>query len=1038
MFQIEEKISNLISSQFPQFYRDEGPAFIAFVRAYYEWLEQNFQLLTLEDPTGFDVGATITQGNVTGKIISLVDGMHLVLVEGSDTFKCFNICSDLTPVVTTNGTTTYTTSILQGGTTRRMGTIFQARKLPEYSDIDTTLDLFVTKFKEKYLRNIEFDTKTNKRLLVKNAIDLYRSKGTQRSIDLFFRLVYALDVEVFYPGDVLFQPSEARWYVPKYIEITGDTVTRAVSLVGKQITGIRSGSTAFVQQYIKQRTSKGTYSHVLVISNITGSFELGESLIADELYLDSPRVVGSLASVNITSSLPGFAVGDILDIESVSGTGGKLRVAETKGASGTVDFQLVEGGFGFTTTVDSVDPSDTQVLVSNTILTVSDVIVGNTVSAAYVIQQGSGYSNTDYVKVESDFGENAALSIVTDPAGAIVELRVDYPGSGFVSPDPLIPETILSSSGVPSSGTGAVVDVVTDFPTKFFTLFEPIQQDASIGTVIEQRDRLALTFNSLTGSVSVGDVVAQIKSDGTFIGTGVVTTFSGGTTGGTLEITRTDGIFLPNRQTFVVKANLTNFLFVTSVSISVAVVTANTFIESPTSDVIAQHSGTRGKVTFVSRGTGAYFSVIDTNNQTQVTFNTDSLSNTTMLEAKLDGVTVPFLQDGTFGVNDILATGMNFVTKTLGSVRTIGLISPGSNYTVDPSVVLLTQGVAAFDKRDHIFRIANATGSFSVGETIVQGYDETVCVAALSDSDGFVPGDLIEIRSTSGQEATGVIKSNTPFTNTVTIKNVVGNLSNTAYEELRSLSNNAITASINSAFFREDPVVARAIVKSVQSDIVRAQRLELDDLFQANVQVQGSRTETIGILVDIAEDYETQPIGLNASVSSQASFADGVVVAGQVVDSALGFVDGQSITIFANNNFVGQGQGFVEPIGTGSGLYLSRKGFASDISKLHDGSYYQEYSYDMMSRLPVDRYKEMFDRAMHTAGTKMFGSVFLYGDADVDIGGNIASDLVSSNTNPLALVSVRMDSYPREPTFTLRNNLINVTDRRRVNIYMRV
>ena len=39
MNKIEKNISNLIGYQFPSFYKEEGPEFIAFVKAYYEWLE---------------------------------------------------------------------------------------------------------------------------------------------------------------------------------------------------------------------------------------------------------------------------------------------------------------------------------------------------------------------------------------------------------------------------------------------------------------------------------------------------------------------------------------------------------------------------------------------------------------------------------------------------------------------------------------------------------------------------------------------------------------------------------------------------------------------------------------------------------------------------------------------------------------------------------------------------------------------------------------------------------------------------------------
>jgi hypothetical protein len=43
MSTIEKYISPFISQQFPQFYRAEGPNFVAFVKAYYEWLEQSEQ-----------------------------------------------------------------------------------------------------------------------------------------------------------------------------------------------------------------------------------------------------------------------------------------------------------------------------------------------------------------------------------------------------------------------------------------------------------------------------------------------------------------------------------------------------------------------------------------------------------------------------------------------------------------------------------------------------------------------------------------------------------------------------------------------------------------------------------------------------------------------------------------------------------------------------------------------------------------------------------------------------------------------------------
>ena len=38
--EIHAKISSLVESQFPEFLRDEGPRFVNFLKAYYEYLEQ--------------------------------------------------------------------------------------------------------------------------------------------------------------------------------------------------------------------------------------------------------------------------------------------------------------------------------------------------------------------------------------------------------------------------------------------------------------------------------------------------------------------------------------------------------------------------------------------------------------------------------------------------------------------------------------------------------------------------------------------------------------------------------------------------------------------------------------------------------------------------------------------------------------------------------------------------------------------------------------------------------------------------------------
>jgi hypothetical protein len=57
--------------------------------------------------------------------------------------------------------------------------------------------------------------------------------------------------------------------------------------------------------------------------------------------------------------------------------------------------------------------------------------------------------------------------------------------------------------------------------------------------------------------------------------------------------------------------------------------------------------------------------------------------------------------------------------------------------------------------------------------------------------------------------------------------------------------------------------------------------------------------------------------------------------------------------------------------------WKNTKGFLSDVMKLHDGSYYQEFSYLIRSQLSVDNWETEFNKLVHPAGMKFFTALFL-------------------------------------------------------------
>lgn len=195
--------------------------------------------------------------------------------------------------------------------------LYYSRNFPELHDIDETVDDFVIYFKEKYLKNIQFSTVASTRTMVKHSLDLYRSKGTERGLDLFFRSVYGTSSEVYYPGDDVFKLSSGKWVIPRYIEVSFSVNNRLFE--NKQIVGLTSGATAFCERYVRKKISS-KYINIFYVSAINGNFQTGEVITIDGMTMkDSPTMVGSLTSLQVFSGGESFKIGDRVTLTGGSG-----------------------------------------------------------------------------------------------------------------------------------------------------------------------------------------------------------------------------------------------------------------------------------------------------------------------------------------------------------------------------------------------------------------------------------------------------------------------------------------------------------------------------------------------------------------------------------------------------------------------------------------------------------------------------------------------------------------------------------------------
>ena len=254
-------------------------------------------------------------------------------------------------------------------------TVYNVRRMFEYRDISSTISSMIIHFQRMFLADLPLKPEIVP-FVIKNILDLYRSKGTEQGIKSFFRIFYEEDIEVYYPAQQMFKPSASKWRTGKYLQMfpndnvffskTGVKYTY-LDLLGKNVLGSTSRARAAVNK-INFILLNGIITPIIYIDEVKSFFVKYDDLLCSingEL-VSFGRVNGSLNDIEIDTewapATTGNEIGDLVDVEGVYGVGGKAIVTElSPEITGTIAYEVIDGGFGYT--------------VENTRLLVSDQIV---------------------------------------------------------------------------------------------------------------------------------------------------------------------------------------------------------------------------------------------------------------------------------------------------------------------------------------------------------------------------------------------------------------------------------------------------------------------------------------------------------------------------------------------------------------------------------------------------------------------------------------------------------------------------------------
>jgi len=650
---IEKVISTFIPQQFPAFYKEDGPNYVAFVKAYYEWMEQSGQ------------------------------------------------------------------------------TINASRSLMDYADIDSTEASFIQYFKNTYIHNLSESIITDKRLLVKHILELYRTKGTQRAYELLFQLLFNESIELYIPGNYLFKPSDGTWEIPHYVETTD--CQYLVNMIGRGVRNAAGTSTAVVET-VTQKLINNRIINVVYLSNINGIFKYGDLILCDGVVdsvgnklitlSNAPRAIGSLTAIAVESGGSGYGVGDILNVTG-SGLEGKTRVSGVTNENGKVNFTLVNGGVGFSVNavITVATTTDLQLTGSTNTFAVNTNIYDTTTNA----NGTTTFANSTFVQLinfstglsfvvgdtVSDGTTTATISSAIGGGGTgasfkiggLINQEIDYINTDYIS-------------GYSGTTLDTQLQINTNTHAVAFTAGHTVQSTANVkllecsyisanNPVIGEKFANATlgvanlyVYNSDNSQIWVTGSEADLNNANVVVGA----VFTSNTTTSTIALIDT-----PIKLTLTGNATI----YSTNTTAVVANVSSGSPVFVPTTTLIdANNNLANATITSVTRLTDWHFP-----------------SRTTLI-TNLDTK-----------INDALT----YKTLTTGTIAFLSDINPGTGYSSAPYVDIIEPDIAAL-KIDDGSGTGNYRGHDAVVNALVSAAQGVVtAVQVINSGFGFVPGETVTL-----------------------------------------------------------------------------------------------------------------------------------------------------------------------------------------------------------------------------------------------------------------------------------------------------
>jgi len=529
MASFKDKISNLISSQAPDFVLEQHPKFLEFVKTYFSFMESAELIVTSVQTTdGIQLETETNQNNelvLDGSRIdsdrTQLDAGDKILLESS-AFGKFTRGETITGQ-TSKATATVLAENLSNGklyisaqdkfvigetvlgassnasaivNNYRPNPVVSIQDLLNFRDPDKVISNFLTKFRNEFLNTLPENLASgiDKRTLIKNVKSLYKAKGTNKGHEVFFRLLFGLPSETIYPREQMLRVSDGQWDTKTILRAIS-SVGNPLSLIGRTITGLSSGATAIVENIFKFQIGANEVSEfILNNETITGTFTVGEEIRGtandnDDTYIKA-NITGIPEAVSFTND--GALYSENENIAITAGGEGAIIQVDNIGRGGLTDLYISNSGSGYSI--------GDNLIFNNSGTTGSG-------AAGFVSIVNGGFTPEDGTDLQILFEDNSGSVVLESGSDGIntILLETDEPG------------TILLEDGFK-----LVMEVGE---TQEFANPEYLLQDTDYSSTIT--DHIVLESATQVGDSYIGDKLVQESGTGSGDITDVHLTSSG-------------------------------------------------------------------------------------------------------------------------------------------------------------------------------------------------------------------------------------------------------------------------------------------------------------------------------------------------------------------------------------------------------------------------------------------------------------------------------------------------------------------------------